>query len=704
MFRNFIILLAALLSNTANAESFDACPADAYLSQGKPARLYGVDLATGAYDLLATDLGTRDKLNAIAFNYHDNYLYAWGYDDDTIVKIGRDYKIQPLKLLDRPNSDYYVGDIGVKENAYYFYRRGGGPQHGLWRASLDPADGDYLRAIRIASGQQMSLKIFDFAFHPDNGQLYSVDADGRLLEIDPYSASYRSLGNVGEKGTFGAVYFDVTGFLYVSRNKDGKIFRIDPAASQPIATEYAQGPASSNNDGGRCAMAPVADADSLSVDFGDAPESYSTSLANNGPRHGISDTPLFLGDSIDHETQAFIYPLSDNDTDLDDEDGVEFITAFTIGNQAIIQVKATGEGYLSGWIDFDRDGQFGNLDQIIHDTRLNNETKSLVIDIPVNAVSGNTWARFRFSSNGGLGPIGGVADGEVEDYQIELSGGLVSVSYYPSIDNFVTIAFEDLWPSSGDYDLNDLVVHYRTGIKTIGEKVIGVSISGQMLAIGATFHNGFGIDIPGVSRENIDPASIEFVINGLEQKNSPLEKGQSNAVFIVTDDIWNYVTPAEGCSFYRTENNCGDSPVQASFLITAELRSPVDKSTFTDSLFNPFLFASEGFPRNSIFAESPGRGLEIHLKNRPPTDLADPSLLGRADDRSDPSNGLYYQNEAGLPWAVEIGTEWKHPAEYQDVVQTYPEFGPWVQSNGKKGSDWYRLENSVKEKLYRNGE
>jgi len=30
--------------------------------------------------------------------------------------------------------------------------------------------------------------------------------------------------------------------------------------------------------------------------------------------------------------------------------------------------------------------------------------------------------------------------------------------YYPSQDHYGTAMFEDLWPKTGDYDLNDLVI------------------------------------------------------------------------------------------------------------------------------------------------------------------------------------------------------------------------------------------------------
>jgi LruC domain-containing protein len=252
--------------------------------------------------------------------------------------------------------------------------------------------------------------------------------------------------------------------------------------------------------------------------------------------------------------------------------------------------------------------------------------------------------------------------------------------------------------------MNDFVVHYRTATRFDGNNVTGVTISGQMLAIGATFHNGFAVELPNVPREAVDQSKTEYIINGTRLDQNPLEAGQTNVVLVFAEDIWDYVSPAEACSFYRTENDCGDSPVQASFSISIEFKQALSADAFADRLFNPFIFGSPGHARNSIFSEAPGRSLEIHLKNRKPTDLADPNLLGRADDQSDPDNNLYYQNADGLPWAVEIGTEWKHPSEYIDLIEGYPQFVDWVTTEGASQKNWYLLEKANKSKLYKQGE
>ena len=88
---------------------------------------------------------------------------------------------------------------------------------------------------------------------------------------------------------------------------------------------FTYGPSSSSNDGARCALAPVEPTEY--TDFGDAPDSYQTTFAESGARHGMSD--LKLGSVIDGETDGSPYPLSDDSSDgIDDDDGIQFLSLF----------------------------------------------------------------------------------------------------------------------------------------------------------------------------------------------------------------------------------------------------------------------------------------------------------------------------------------------------------------------------------------
>jgi hypothetical protein len=85
-----------------------------------------------------------------------------------------------------------------------------------------------------------------------------------------------------------------------------------------------------------------------------------------------------------------------------------------------------------------------------------------------------------------------------------------------------SIAFEDQWPSTGDYDLNDVVVNYNYNVVTnASNKVVRVEGSLTLRATGGSFQNGFGVQFP-VERSKVSGVS-----------GATLEAGQTNAVLIM---------------------------------------------------------------------------------------------------------------------------------------------------------------------------
>lgn len=690
------VLIFALVSFQLKANSFNSCPSKAFLMQDTVAKLYGVNLVTGETNILTENLGTSGKINAVGFNFFDNYIYGWGYEWGTVVKIGNDFQAQPLTISNLPASNFFVGDVALHENAYYFYKKGS--TFGLYKASLDAQNNQYLSAQKIVDGASLNLTIFDLAFHPNNNFAYSVDKDGDLFKINVELGSAINLGNIGESGTFGAVYFDVNGHFYISRNQDGYIFRIDVENDNPVAEIFAYGPHSGNNDGARCAIAPIVD-DSVpaTIDFGDAPDSYGTTLDDNGARHGVSNE-LFLGYTIDAEYDAYVYPLSDESTG-NDEDGVNFITAFESGLDSLIQVTVHGTGYLNIWVDLNQNGLFDHDEQLIYDRELSTGTHMILAETPLNVEPGITWARARYSSTSSIAPNGGVTDGEVEDYQV-----LVLNSGYTLLrNNPYFLAFEDNWPAKGDYDFNDVVIRLDSSmIITSDGYVKQLKLDGELKAMGASFHNGFAIQLEGIINSDIDIGMIRFDINGIPANVELLEEGTTHVVLKISDDLWKHVK-AGGCWYFKTEDGC-TSPSSFNFSIHIPFINDIPWAQFPSAPFNPFIFAAENEPHGDMFAESPGRELEIHLKNKPPTIFANTSYFGMQDDDSDVVAGYTYQTDNGLPWGIAINADdtenWLHPLEWVDISKAYPEFANYAISSGTENATWFQNNKAITSKIY----
>ena len=159
-------------------------------------------------------------------------------------------------------------------------------------------------------------------------------------------------------------------------------------------------------------------------DFGDAPDpTYCTDLASDGARHNIVST-VCLGRTVDGEKdgQPNATATGDDTAGTDDEDGVVFLTDLVPGESAAVQVTASVAGALNAWIDWNADGDWDDADeQIAADRSLAAGVNTLTVSVPGRAVAGKTFARFRFSTARGLRYNGLAADGEVEDYQVEIT-------------------------------------------------------------------------------------------------------------------------------------------------------------------------------------------------------------------------------------------------------------------------------------------
>ncbi len=173
------------------------------------------------------------------------------------------------------------------------------------------------------------------------------------------------------------------------------------------------------------------------ADYGDAPNSYGTTRAdlqndmvfedgkivypNDGARHllPVSGQPkIFLGTIVTHSSNGNPSLLADHDTD---DDGVELPASIAAGDTLRFDVTVVGSGHLHAWFDWNRDGTFDDSEKMIMDDVLESGSAQLSIIVPADASVGDTFIRFRYSSDDELGPTGPASDGEVEDYMIAIT-------------------------------------------------------------------------------------------------------------------------------------------------------------------------------------------------------------------------------------------------------------------------------------------
>ena len=242
-------------------------------------------------------------------------------------------------------------------------------------------------------------------------------------------------------------------------------------------------------------------------DFGDAPDSYKTTLAVGGAQHEVVPW-LKLGASIDDEVDAAKPLGADADKDGIDEDGIN-ISSLVVGQKNIKLQTTTppvntsgADAYLACWIDYDANGAFdpSEFGSVVVP---NNNASLLDIampDVPLTTVVGDSYARCRLSnvalSNteaaGTLSDTTGFADGEVEDYK-------VSFTAQPTFD----LA---------------LMKRVKTPVPDATDPTLPVSLRvGDTVTFEITVINQGGVDASGIAVVDYIPAGLKLAASSETQ-------------------------------------------------------------------------------------------------------------------------------------------------------------------------------------------
>lgn len=221
-----------------------------------------------------------------------------------------------------------------------------------------------------------------------------------------------------------------------------------------------------------------------------------------------------------------------------------------------------------------------------------------------------------------------------------------------------TLAFEDLWPNQGDYDMNDVIVNYTSTVHTTAKGV--TKLEDQFIAnwAGGSIPCGFGYEF-GVGVSDVKSCVVSPEMTTTGKNTSGVETGQDKATVILFDDVHGVI----GQTF--TATTIFNKPIAPNKLLPP---------------YNSFIVASENKGQNRK---------EVHLPNFAPTKLADKSLLGTAYDLSDPAKSKYYISNGNFPFAIHIPEKFATPKEGVRIDISYPEFLEWVNSNGTVNKSWY---------------
>ena len=352
------------------------------------------------------------------------------------------------------------------------------------------------------------------------------------------------------------------------------------------------------------------------LDFGDAPDPagammYPTTLANNGARHVI-DYVTYLGAQIDAEPDGIQDPnaLGDDNNNLPDEDGIVFKQIMT-GSPAQVEVTTTAIGYLQGWMDFNADGDWNDAgEQIFTDAYINFAgTVCLNYYVPASATTGITFARFRFSTVGGIGIIGQAPDGEVEDYEVDIiEDPYVKWSQLPceklpglhahdySITQYTQIILADDWLCNGGIVTD---IHWWGNY----EMNAGVELRGSGID---HFHISIHANDPTGSCLPLDPeiVGVDVLFNNITETNTGLVNLEGCPIYLYELILDNPYPQIEGNQYWLDINAICSDPTDPAYWRWQEssrsnnriLCGAVDKINPTPGIWNTILWSGAPGP------------------------------------------------------------------------------------------------------------
>ena len=226
-------------------------------------------------------------------------------------------------------------------------------------------------------------------------------------------------------------------------------------------------------------------------------------------------------------------------------------------------------------------------------------------------------------------------------------------------------AFEDLWPSRGDYDMNDVVVDFDHELNFSNGKVQKEIFSLTTYMNTVTLKDGLAFKLkPKVSSDKYKITLQKLAPGETEPKTTSVLK-QEGDVYYIWDDV--------------------KQQLGYTYIFTITYTTPQTMSNLAD--YEPFIWREQ----------ENGKQWEMHLPFCKPTNKVDDSLFGTEDDKSVPSQGKYYVRDSVYPFAFYLAN-----AKAENFTETilkegvnkpistfYPEFLQWSTSNGEKFPDWY---------------
>lgn len=287
--------------------------------------------------------------------------------------------------------------------------------------------------------------------------------------------------------------------------------------------------------------------------------------------------------------------------------------------------------------------------------------------------------------NKGLGELTPVpsddkdGDGVKSDMDIDDNDPTIAYrSYFPNNSEYGTILVEDLWPYTGDYDMNDVVCDYHVEwTSNANNKVVYLDYFWKLRAVGTTKKVAMAVQFDALPLSKVASINTTHSIVGelpLSSSNG-LEPGQSLPVIPLFNDP-EELFGSGNSKLINTNPELAAHPVKThSFRMT--FTEPVDYSSTLFSTINPFVVVTD--------FDSPKRDWEIHLPGFKRTSKAS-STVNNQEGLS--KNDIYLSN-TGMMWMLRVPQSIGYPIELVNIEKAYTNYKAWYESLGESYPNWY---------------
>ncbi len=249
-------------------------------------------------------------------------------------------------------------------------------------------------------------------------------------------------------------------------------------------------------------------------------------------------------------------------------------------------------------------------------------------------------------------------------------GGANGIVYAPGAGQHATLLFEDEWPMAGDQDFNDLAMtyNYRFEVDAQG-RVIRMRATYNLKALGGTYPIGLGLVLP-VSRSMVQ--SVTRTQGGQTQNLAP-SIADAQFTVAISANLREFFPGQSGpINVYPNQNPA----LTAAPIVVDVVFSSAQVLATTEAPFDIYIFRSLDLSH------------EIHRTAYMGTAAMRVSLFNTGDDAS--TSGQNYVDYQGLPFALTLPAEIRHPLEMQHIAMPYPGIVNFAASAGTQSQDYYQ--------------